>query len=182
MRRWRLIGSGLGSAGFIVIGDDSDPVSVAAGVSRFLAVESCGQCTPCKQDGVEISGLLAKIVGGQGEPDDLVTINERLETVTAGRGAAWQRSTRQSSGASSPRSRITSQAHLEAGSPAAEVDLIAALVEIGDAVATVDPSFADKQPDWTFDPVDSGKTPVERYTDHRADESVEQSLEVPDER
>ena len=38
------VGSGLGSAGFFVIGDDVEPVSVA----RFLAIESCGQCTHCK--------------------------------------------------------------------------------------------------------------------------------------
>ena len=31
------------------------------GVSRFLAVESCGQCTPCKQDGVAISELLDRV-------------------------------------------------------------------------------------------------------------------------
>ena len=51
-------GSGLGSAGMIVLTDDVDLVAVAAGVARFLAVESCGQCTPCKLDGLAIaSGL-----------------------------------------------------------------------------------------------------------------------------
>jgi hypothetical protein len=30
-----------------------------------------------------------------------------------------------------------------------------------------------KQLDWTYDDVDSGKTPVERFTDHRADEPAE---------
>ena len=46
--------------------------------------------------------------------------------------------------------------------------LIAELVDIGEQGASVDTSFADKQPDWTYDEVDSGKTPVERFTDHRA--------------
>ena len=45
-------GSGLGTGGFIVFDDTVDLVAVAQGVSRFLAVESCGQCTPCKQDGL----------------------------------------------------------------------------------------------------------------------------------
>ena len=48
----RAAGSGLGSAGALVFADDIDLTSVAAGVARFLAVESCGQCTPCKQDGL----------------------------------------------------------------------------------------------------------------------------------
>ena len=37
-------------------------------------------------------------------------------------------------------------------------------------VPSLDTSFADKQPDWTYDEVDSGKTPVERFTDHRTDD------------
>ena len=56
----KAIGSGLGSAGYIVIGAATDPVAIAAGVSRFLAIESCGQCVPCKTDGAEIAGRLAK--------------------------------------------------------------------------------------------------------------------------
>src|SRR3546814_5591575 len=52
------VGSGLGSAGFIVIDDTVDIVAVAHGVSRFLAVESCGQCSPCKHDGLTIAATL----------------------------------------------------------------------------------------------------------------------------
>ena len=39
-----------------------DLVAVAQGVSRFLAVESCGQCTPCKQDGLAIAELLSAVL------------------------------------------------------------------------------------------------------------------------
>ena len=53
------IGSGLGAAAFIVLDDATDIASVGASVSRFLAVESCGQCTPCKQDGLLITDALA---------------------------------------------------------------------------------------------------------------------------
>lgn len=42
------IGSGLGSGGMIVYDDTACIVRVAAVLSRFLAVESCGQCPPCK--------------------------------------------------------------------------------------------------------------------------------------
>src|SRR5205085_4953379 len=54
-------GSGLGSAGFIVYDDTIDLTRVAAGVSRFLAIESCGQCTPCKYDGLAITELLERM-------------------------------------------------------------------------------------------------------------------------
>ena len=57
------IGSGLGSAGFIVFDDEDDLVAEAAGVSRFLAVESCGQCTACKQ-----GGLALERASGRPEP------------------------------------------------------------------------------------------------------------------
>ena len=78
------IGSGLGSAGFMVVADDTAPISVVAGASRFLAVESCGQCTPCKQDGAEIAELLAGAARGEAAPEDLDTIRMRLRTITAG--------------------------------------------------------------------------------------------------
>ena len=41
-------GGGLGSAGFIVYDDTRNMVDVAHQVSRFLHVESCGQCNACK--------------------------------------------------------------------------------------------------------------------------------------
>ena len=56
----RAAGGGLGAAGFIVFDDTADLVAVAAGVARFLAVESCGQCRHCKDDGLRSPQLLAQ--------------------------------------------------------------------------------------------------------------------------
>jgi NADH:ubiquinone oxidoreductase subunit F (NADH-binding) len=42
------IGSGLGSAGFIVLDNSRSMVRVAQAVARFLYVESCNQCPACK--------------------------------------------------------------------------------------------------------------------------------------
>jgi NADH-quinone oxidoreductase subunit F len=42
------IGSGLGSAGFIVLDSKRSMVRVAQAVARFLYVESCNQCPACK--------------------------------------------------------------------------------------------------------------------------------------
>lgn len=162
------IGSGLGSAGFIVIADDVDAVGVAAGVSRFLAIESCGQCTPCKQDGLEIARLLDDAARGEAAADDLVTIKQRLATVADGArcSLASQHQAVVGSLLNAFDQHIASRFQPDV-TPVA-VHLIAALTDIGEHGAIVDASFADKQPDWTFDEEDSGKTPVERFTDHRA--------------
>jgi quercetin dioxygenase-like cupin family protein len=42
------VGSGLGSAGFIVLGSERNMVRVAQAAARFLYVESCNQCPACK--------------------------------------------------------------------------------------------------------------------------------------
>jgi NADH-quinone oxidoreductase subunit F len=44
----QLIGSGLGSAGFIVLDDQASMARVTQAVARFLYVESCNQCPACK--------------------------------------------------------------------------------------------------------------------------------------
>ena len=52
------LGSGLGAAGFVVYDDTADMVAVAAELTRFLAVESCGQCPPCKRGSMELTEIL----------------------------------------------------------------------------------------------------------------------------
>ena len=76
------IGTGLGAAGFVVYDDSADMVSVARELSRFLAVESCGQCPACKTGSMEITDRLLAIEQGAGSDDDLAEINARLRTVT----------------------------------------------------------------------------------------------------
>src|SRR5690606_115554 len=77
-------GTGLGSAGFIVFDDRTDPVAIARGVARFLAVESCGQCEPCKRDGLAIADLMARIRDGRASDLELMEVHDRLGTVTDG--------------------------------------------------------------------------------------------------
>jgi NADH:ubiquinone oxidoreductase subunit F (NADH-binding) len=58
-------GTGLGAAGFAVYDDSMNMTLVAHELSRFLAVESCGQCPPCKQGSVSITRHLEAIVNGE---------------------------------------------------------------------------------------------------------------------
>ncbi len=65
-------GSGLGSAGFIVYDDSRNMVDVAYQVSRFLHVESCGQCNSCKLGTLDVTTLLEGLVRGEPAKVDVV--------------------------------------------------------------------------------------------------------------
>ena len=54
----KMVGSGLGSAGFIVVDDKTSLPRVAQALIRFLFVESCNQCTACKHGLRSASGAL----------------------------------------------------------------------------------------------------------------------------
>jgi NADH:ubiquinone oxidoreductase subunit F (NADH-binding) len=75
------IGSGLGTAGFIVFDDRTDPAELAAAVSRFLSVESCGQCSPCKLGTARITEILDTAVGTL-ETSATGELSARLANVT----------------------------------------------------------------------------------------------------
>ena len=132
---------------------------------RSAIQRTCGRG---KQDGAEISRLLGNAARGEGTPDDLVSIHDLLATVAD--GARCSLATQQQTVVGSLLKAFDTSvgSSFEPGATPVEVRLIAALVDVGEQGANVDTSFADKQPDWTYDEVDSGKTPVERFTDHRA--------------
>src|SRR5260370_5679936 len=77
----RALGTGLGTGGFILFDDRDDPAAIAAGVSRFLGIESCGQCTPCKQDGLALADRLTKIARSEATEDDLEAVDRLVDTV-----------------------------------------------------------------------------------------------------
>jgi NADH:ubiquinone oxidoreductase subunit F (NADH-binding) len=77
-------GSGLGAAGFVVYDDSVNMTLVAHTLSRFLAVESCGQCPPCKQGALDITEHLAAVCNGEADSLTLETIARYLRTVTDG--------------------------------------------------------------------------------------------------
>ena len=168
------IGSGLGSAGFIVFDDSVDLTAVAAGVSRFLAVESCGQCTPCKQDGLQLADLMDEVCRSEAADHDLDTIKKRVATVAD--GARCYLATQHQNVLSSFLELFPDEltAHLTGEAPAVERELIAELVDIEGDRATWDERHREKQPDWSYDEEYSGKVPAERYGEHRAPETLEE--------
>jgi len=62
---------GLGTAGAIVIPDDADIRQVLANVTRFYAMESCGQCTQCREGTSWMHKIARRIADGAGRVVDL---------------------------------------------------------------------------------------------------------------
>ncbi|HVM13674.1 MAG TPA: NADH-ubiquinone oxidoreductase-F iron-sulfur binding region domain-containing protein [Egibacteraceae bacterium] len=75
-------GTGLGSGGFIVYGSHRDIVQVTEVLTRFLAVESCGQCNACKIGTRELFKRLERLVQGVGTHADIEEIRKFCVTVT----------------------------------------------------------------------------------------------------
>ena len=170
-------GCGLGTGGFIVFDSSVDPVAVAHGVSRFLAVESCGQCTPCKQDGRALSDALDRLRSGTGEGDELVTVEDRLQTIELGARcflATQHQRVVASLLALFPEAFV---GHAEGRVDATEPYLIAELegfVDGPDGVQAVyDERHRNKQPDWTYDAEDSGQSPADRLDQDQGEVDVE---------
>jgi NADH:ubiquinone oxidoreductase subunit F (NADH-binding) len=154
-------GGGLGSAGFIVFDQDVDLAAVAHGVSRFLAVESCGQCSPCKGDGLTIAGVLDDVRRSAAAEADLVDLADRLRTVVieARCSLAAQHQTVVESALRLFPAAFT--AHVEGRVAAADPYLIAPLLGFDeDDHAILDVRQAGKQPDWSHDDTDSGQWPA----------------------
>jgi NADH:ubiquinone oxidoreductase subunit F (NADH-binding) len=84
----RSVGSGLGSAGFVVYDESACIIRVAHAFSRFLFVESCAQCPACKHGTGQITELLERVDRGEGSDLDVETILARCLTVTDGQRCA----------------------------------------------------------------------------------------------
>jgi len=62
---------GLGTAGVIVMDEDTDMVAMLRNIVRFFSHESCGQCTPCREGTTWLYKMLSRIEAGMGTTADL---------------------------------------------------------------------------------------------------------------
>ncbi|NLA37745.1 MAG: hypothetical protein GX868_18945 [Actinobacteria bacterium] len=150
---FQAIGSGMGSAGFIVYDDTTCMVDAAYRFSRFLSVESCGQCPPCKLGSGAITEHLERIETGAGAPSDLDAIAGWLGHVTDG-SRCFLASEEQIVVSSILRAFPEEFAeHLELGRcPRPRRLPIPKLLDLADGHAVYDESFWRKRPDWTYAP------------------------------
>ena len=91
----KAVGTGLGTAGVIVMNKSTDVVKAIARLSHFYKHESCGQCTPCREGTGWMMRILDRMVVGNAkteEIDQLYNISKQIEghTICAlGDAAAW---------------------------------------------------------------------------------------------
>ncbi|MGO9866172.1 MAG: NADH-quinone oxidoreductase subunit NuoF [Rhodomicrobium sp.] len=89
------VGSGLGTAGVIVMDKSTDIVKAISRISYFYKHESCGQCTPCREGTGWMWRILERMSEGRAELaeiDQLYDISKQIEghTICAlGDAAAW---------------------------------------------------------------------------------------------
>ncbi len=67
---------GLGTAGVIVMDQDTSIVSATRNIVRFFSHESCGQCTPCREGAAWAYKMLCRIEEGGGRTKDLDLLEE----------------------------------------------------------------------------------------------------------
>jgi NADH-quinone oxidoreductase subunit F len=88
-------GSGLGTAGVIVMDKSTDVVAAIARLSHFYMHESCGQCTPCREGTGWLWRVMIRMRDGRAtidEIDMLQDVTKEIEghTICAlGDAAAW---------------------------------------------------------------------------------------------
>jgi len=89
------VGSAIGTAGIMVMDEDTDIVRVLTRITSFYWTESCGQCTPCREGTGWMRKIFERILAGRGRIADLdllgsIARNIEGNTVCAlGDAAAW---------------------------------------------------------------------------------------------
>lgn len=144
-------GSGMGAAGFAVYDDTACMAELTRVVSRFLWVESCGQCPACKLGSGEITERLEAVVEDRGSDHDIATIGSRLPKVTDSNRCGLGMEERLIVSSMLKAFPAEFAAHLEGRCTEARHDLvIPKLVDLAGGVATYDTRHARKRPDWTY--------------------------------
>ena len=89
------VGTGLGTAGVIVMDKSTDIVKAIWRLSKFYKHESCGQCTPCREGTGWVMRSMEKLIHGDADIKDidiLKNVCDQIEghTICAlGDAAAW---------------------------------------------------------------------------------------------
>ena len=74
-------GSALGAGSVIVMDESTCMVQVLERISYFYFVESCGQCTPCREGTKRMLEILTRISEGEGVEGDVEKLLRLAETI-----------------------------------------------------------------------------------------------------
>ncbi len=69
-------GTMAGSGGIIVFDESTCMVRALQRIARFYAVESCGQCTPCREGAPWMAGILDNLEAGRGRVEDVAKLDQ----------------------------------------------------------------------------------------------------------
>ncbi len=156
-------GSGLGTGGFTVYGTATDPIAVAHGVSRFLAIESCGQCRPCKDGGLEVAAALDLLRSGEAAETAVADIMPVVRSLSEGARCDLGPQHERVITSFLERFPEAAQAHAT-GRASAEPVLVAPIADIDDeGQVTLDEDHRTKQPDWEHGDTWNGQSPADRH-------------------
>lgn len=146
-------GSGLGAGGFIVYDDSACMVEVGAMLSRFLSVESCGQCPPCKRGTTDVTAAFDRMRGGTAGDADLGVIEQRLRIVADANRCYLPVQERIVMSSILRAFPDDIAAHLEGRCPSQREHIpTPKIADLVDGVATYDARQDRKRPDWTYEP------------------------------
>jgi NADH:ubiquinone oxidoreductase subunit F (NADH-binding) len=69
-------GVSLGAGSFLICDQTVSPVALSRELMRFFAVESCGQCSPCRVGTHAMLVILKRLCSGQGQPGDVAQLEQ----------------------------------------------------------------------------------------------------------
>jgi NADH-quinone oxidoreductase subunit F len=151
------VGSAMGTGGFIVFDDTACMVEVARMFSRFLFVESCGQCQPCKLGSGEITTRLERIEAGVGDDRDIEAIGYWLEKVTDGNRCFLAVEERQMVASILRAFPDEFAEHIEGKRcPRPRPLQLAKIDDLGGGRVVYDERYYLKQPDWSYPTLPKG--------------------------
>lgn len=150
----RAAGSGLGSAGFVAYDDSACIVAAALVYARFLYVESCAQCPPCKAGSGAITDALERIERGEGTDLDVAGIEARSLNVTDARRCALPVGMAEIAQSVLRSFAEEIRAHLGSACPLPRDLPVPKVVDFDPQMHrfAFDERYALKRPDWTYAP------------------------------
>jgi len=69
-------GSMLGTAGIIVLDENTSAVETAYKMDEFFKHESCGKCTPCREGTTWLTNVLHRMAHGHGRAEDIPNLHD----------------------------------------------------------------------------------------------------------
>jgi NADH-quinone oxidoreductase subunit F len=71
----------LGSAGVVVLDEDTCIVGATLRMTEFYRDESCGKCTPCREGTYWLVQLLERLEEGHGKESDIDLLNDICDNI-----------------------------------------------------------------------------------------------------